>query len=378
MSWTDYLRAARREGVQMKQRETNRVTQFYSTAWLAAALLVLSFASEPAPAETSVIPNGGGNASSANYEVKSSVGQGGGTGKSSSDRYTLGAGFWNAVASTFVPEVELSPLAGVFGQVCVCSATPEIETFLIRNIGEVECLFVGNGIDIIGPDGPDFTFVTAPDLSPLPAGVTRTVEIGFLPLGTGIRSASLVVTLDHPDAPPLSSMLLGEGVDPSPTPTSTATVTETPTLTVTETATESPTQSPTESPTVTETNTEVPPLPSATPTPTETVTATASETPTATVTETASETVTETATATETASETATTTETPTPTETQSASPTETETATPTATETEVIAEGPLYPEPLLDLLRGLGGVEGEELWQTLFRRSLTWYDPAP
>ena len=133
---------------------------------------------------------------------------------------------------------------------------------------------------------------------------------------------------------PTPSITPTNTVTPTITPTVSITPSITPTVTQTPTLTLTPTSSETPTPTVTQTPTETPTnTPTVTSTVTPTITPTSSETPTPTVTQTPTETPTQTPT--ETPTNTPTNTVTPTPTSTEA--PTETPTSTPTVTPTNTL-----------------------------------------
>ena len=111
-------------------------------------------------------------------------------------------------------------LAGVsfsmldFGSVIITAGPPGVQSLIISNPGTVVLAFTGPGFQITGINSGAFTFVSAPAITPLAPGASRTIQISFSPAVIGLHTAILSITTNDPAQPLREIALRGTGVPP--------------------------------------------------------------------------------------------------------------------------------------------------------------------
>ena len=108
------------------------------------------------------------------------------------------------------PEINVFVSGGSLNFVQTAPGPTAPQGVSIASVGTATLSFTGLGCVINGVDASDFV-ISASDISPIPAGTTRAVEIVFDPavLDGSSRSANLATTTDDTDEPTVNVPLTG-------------------------------------------------------------------------------------------------------------------------------------------------------------------------
>lgn len=118
--------------------------------------------------------------------------------------------------STMVGDINTSPTGTVVcGPIGVKEGPAPPKTIEVQNVGDATLQFTGAGIDLTGADMSEFCFASPPDISDLPAGEKRVVQVLFDPSSTGTKTAAVRVTTNDPDETTVTVPLSGLVLDPA-------------------------------------------------------------------------------------------------------------------------------------------------------------------
>lgn len=116
------------------------------------------------------------------------------------------------------PEIDVMPTALQFGVRDIADGPSPFQTVVIRNLGNRDLIFSGSGVVVIGEASAEFLILnpTTELISPLPADMTRSINIVFDPSSLGIRDATMVITSDDCDEATAEVILSGTGTGTAP------------------------------------------------------------------------------------------------------------------------------------------------------------------
>jgi hypothetical protein len=123
----------------------------------------------------------------------------------------LDRGLWFSPEAT--PQLKWEPGFCSFGDVML-SAPPPVQSVQLYNSTQ-QIVHFGSA-DFIGADTTRFGFAQPPDLSPLPAHTTRTLQLQFDPVAVGYQWATLQLTTDLTSETTRTFTLAGNGIVDAP------------------------------------------------------------------------------------------------------------------------------------------------------------------
>jgi hypothetical protein len=107
-----------------------------------------------------------------------------------------------------VPNIDVEPESHNFGDVNI--DTSITETFEITNYGAAELSVTL--VSITGADSDEFSITDGGGSFTLSPGATHNIDITFIPVSTGLKSAALHIESNDPDENPLEAELSGNGI----------------------------------------------------------------------------------------------------------------------------------------------------------------------